>query len=74
MATRFKTGDKSPNRAWYNWDGYTDGTSSPAPTQEEQRIPLETVKPSPRYDPATRARIGSILQAGEIALAAPLDI
>lgn len=42
MATRYKTGDKAPLKAWYSWDGYTDGTSTPAPTAEERKIPLET--------------------------------
>ena len=39
---RFKTGERAPAKAWYAWDGYTDGTSSPSPTVEERRIPLET--------------------------------
>ena len=42
MATRYKTGDKAPNKAWYNWDGYTDGSTTPSPTHEELKIPLET--------------------------------
>ncbi|MBN1183716.1 MAG: YjzC family protein [Bacteroidales bacterium] len=41
MAQRFKTGDISPYKAWYNWDGYPDGTRFPSPTAEERRIPLE---------------------------------
>jgi hypothetical protein len=39
---RFKTGQKAPAKAWYLWDGYTDGTRTPRPTVEEQKIPLET--------------------------------
>jgi hypothetical protein len=42
MATRYKTGDIAPYKAWYNWDGYTDGTTTPSPTADERRIPLET--------------------------------
>ena len=41
MAARYKTGDMAPYKAWYNQDGYTDGTNTPSPTQEEKRIPLE---------------------------------
>ncbi|ADK80220.1 YjzC family protein [Sediminispirochaeta smaragdinae] len=39
---RYKTGEKAPARAWYTWDGYIDGTTTPKPTAEEMRIPLET--------------------------------
>lgn len=41
MSKRYKTGDISPAKAWYDWDGYTDGTNWPSPTAEERRIPLE---------------------------------
>lgn len=41
MSQRYRTGDKAPANAWYDWDGYTDGTYSPSPTAEERRIPLE---------------------------------
>lgn len=38
--TRFKTGEESPWNAVYRFDGYTDGTSTPTPTLEEQEISL----------------------------------
>lgn len=38
--TRFKTGEKSPKSARYQFDGYTDGTSWPPPTAEEREIYL----------------------------------
>jgi hypothetical protein len=41
MGNRYKTGDIAPAKAWYDWDGYTDGTRTPNPTSEEKRIPLE---------------------------------
>ena len=37
---RYKTGEKAPRKSFYDFDGYTDGTSYPTPTQEEQRIHL----------------------------------
>ena len=40
IGERFKTGEISPANANYAWDGYTDGTSYPSPTNEERRIPL----------------------------------
>lgn len=44
MATvgqRFKTGENCPTGGIYTFDGYTDGTTSPAPTQEERVIQLD---------------------------------
>ena len=37
----YKTGEKSPANAYYKWIGYTDGTTSPYPTEEEMKIHLE---------------------------------
>lgn len=39
-ATRFKTGQKCETSGAYRFDGYTDGTTTPAPKSEEQEIPL----------------------------------
>lgn len=41
MKTRFKTGDKCPSTSHYKFDRYVDGTTTPSPTKEEERIPLE---------------------------------
>lgn len=41
IGDRYKTGQKSPVNAYYAWDGYTDGTNSPRPTDEEMKIKLE---------------------------------
>ncbi|NVJ27217.1 MULTISPECIES: YjzC family protein [Myxococcus] len=44
MATvgqRFKTGEKCPTRGIYTFDGYTDNTTTPAPTSEERVITLD---------------------------------
>lgn len=38
---RFKTGDDAETTGSYVFDGYTDGTSEPEPTEEEQVIELE---------------------------------
>lgn len=37
---RGKTGEKALYTGRYAFDGYTDGTRTPAPTAEEQIIPL----------------------------------
>ena len=36
----YKTGDEAPKTGNYDWVRYTDGTRTPRPTQEEQRIRL----------------------------------
>jgi hypothetical protein len=41
VAQRFKTGETCTTPGYYTFDGYTDGTNSPAPTSEERFIPLE---------------------------------
>ena len=38
--TRYRTGETCPATGRYRFDGYLDGTFSPAPTQEEREIPL----------------------------------
>ncbi|MEM9419614.1 MAG: YjzC family protein [Planctomycetota bacterium] len=38
--TRYKTGEECPRSATWQFDGYTDGTYTPAPTSEEKFIPL----------------------------------
>jgi len=40
IGDRFKTGMKCETSGRYAFDGYVDGTSSPAPTAEEREIPL----------------------------------
>lgn len=41
IGDRFKTGQKSPANAYFAWDGYTDGTRTPSPTTEEEKIKLD---------------------------------
>ena len=41
VGQRFKTGDKCDTSGRYQFDGYTDGTSTPTPTANEQIIPLD---------------------------------
>ena len=38
--TRFKTGQKCVTSGTYQFDVYTDGTSTPSPTAEEKEINL----------------------------------
>lgn len=38
---RYKTGETCQYTGKYEFDGYTDGTRTPAPTAEERVIPLE---------------------------------
>lgn len=38
---RKKTGETSPVSGNFKFDGYVDGSSSPAPTAEEKIIPIE---------------------------------
>lgn len=40
MADRYKTGQECPKKGIYTFDGYTDGTWTPAPTANESSIPL----------------------------------
>jgi hypothetical protein len=37
---RFKTGDQCTTSGGYAFDGYTDGSSWPAPRAEEMKIPV----------------------------------
>lgn len=41
VGDRYKTGDNCVASGIYNFDGYTTGTSSPAPTPEERVISLQ---------------------------------
>jgi len=40
IGTRYRTGQLCQVSGIYAFDGYLDGTSYPAPTAEERRIPL----------------------------------
>ncbi|HEV8578204.1 MAG TPA: YjzC family protein [Thermoanaerobaculia bacterium] len=40
MSERYKTGQECPRTGRYQFDGYVDGTWTPAPTAEEKEIPL----------------------------------
>lgn len=57
MATvgqRFKTGEKSPTRGNYTFDGYTKEPPTPLPTSEEQRITLDADKTFPPINSTDR--------------------
>lgn len=38
---RFRTGQTSPYTSRFRFDGYLDGTSTPAPSAEERVIPMD---------------------------------
>jgi hypothetical protein len=40
MTKRFHTGQRCEQSGRYDFDGYMDGASTPAPRPEERRIPL----------------------------------
>lgn len=40
VGTRYRTGETCVESGRYRFDGYLDGTWSPAPTPEEREIPL----------------------------------
>jgi YjzC-like protein len=42
VGDRFKTGQKCDTKGSYVFDGYTDGTTTPAPTNDERVIPLSS--------------------------------
>lgn len=41
VRSRFKTGETCVRSGYYDFDGYVDGSTSPAPTANERQIPLE---------------------------------
>lgn len=53
--TRFKTGEESPWKARYRFDGYTDGTTTPRPTAEEMEIGLKRDENFPPIRSAKKA-------------------
>ena len=42
LGSRFRTGQRCPESGRYLFDGYMDGTHSPAPTFGEEQIPLSS--------------------------------
>lgn len=50
--SRYKTGQTCEATGMYAFDGYADGTSLPAPTSDERRIPL---KRGDRFPPVKSA-------------------
>lgn len=55
MAARYKTGEQCPKSGTYVFDGYTDGTSTPAPTANESSIPLSENETFPPIKSANKA-------------------
>lgn len=54
-ATRYKTGQTCVTSGDYRFDGYTDGTSSPAPTADEREIPLSVGETFPPIKSSEKA-------------------
>mgnify|MGYP002626199343 CR=1 FL=1 len=55
LGTRFRTGETCTESGRYQFDGYLDGTSSPAPTAEERNIPLSKGETFPPIRSAEKA-------------------
>lgn len=53
--TRFKTGETCVISGVYEFDGYTDGSTSPPPTQDERKIPLSRGETFPPIRSARKA-------------------
>ncbi len=55
IGTRFRTGETAPVAGIYEFDRYLDGTSAPAPTNEERRITLSRGETFPPIRSAEKA-------------------
>jgi len=55
IGQRFKTGETCETTGKYQFDGYTDGTYTPAPTAEEKIIPLSRGETFPPIRSANKA-------------------
>ncbi len=53
----YRTGDVAPHTGSFAWVKYTDGTTTPAPTQEERIIPLSR---SETFPPIRSSNKGAI--------------
>lgn len=53
--SRFKTGERSPEKTAFIFDGYLDGTSTPSPTAEEKVISLDKGETFPPIRSANKA-------------------
>lgn len=57
IGDQYRTGEKSPANAYYKWVKYTDGTKTPAPTDEEKRIKLENGEKFPPINSCDKGAI-----------------
>lgn len=55
IGARFRTGETCLESGVYGFDGYLDGTSSPAPTAEERQIPLSAGETFPPIRSTSKA-------------------
>lgn len=55
MTTLYKTGERAPVTGRYEFEKYTDGTKTPAPTAEERIIPLDRGDTFPPISSADKA-------------------
>ncbi len=62
IGTRFKTGETCTESGRYRFDGYLDGTSTPAPTPEEREIPLSQGKTFPPIRSSRKACWWKLMQ------------
>lgn len=62
IGSRFRTGEKCSESGRYRFDGYLDGTSTPAPTAEEKEIPLSEGETFPPIRSAGKACWWKLMQ------------
>jgi hypothetical protein len=62
IGTRYKTGEKNPESGRYRFDGYLDGTTSPAPRAEEMQIPLSKGETFPPIRSASKGCWWKLMQ------------
>jgi hypothetical protein len=64
MGNRFKTGEVCAQTGGYAFDGYTDGSQYPPPTQEERNIPLSRGETFPPIRSSSKACWWRLYRAG----------
>ncbi len=64
IGDRFKTGQTCDTTGTYDFDGYTDGTSYPAPTAEERQIKLSRYETFPPVRSSGKAAWWKLVRIG----------
>lgn len=64
IGDRSKTGEKCTTTGSYVFDGYVDGTTTPAPTSNERVIPLRSGETFPPVRSANKAAFWKLQRIG----------